>query len=143
LRLHLGRPVPAPMPPSTSRRWQEGEACATAVPHEVGRGRRQCCVFRHVASLCFKCFICFKCMFQVFHTDVAKVDRGVAHVVMAIHICFKCMFQMFHLLQMNVANVLSGCCKNRSGCCKYMRVASICCFKCFQVFHMYTCKCFI
>jgi hypothetical protein len=43
---------------------------------------------------------------------------------------------------MNVASVLSGCCKNRSRCCIYMHVASIC-FKCFQVFHTYVCKCFI
>jgi hypothetical protein len=81
-------------------------------------------------------------MFQVFHMDVVKVDRDVAHVVMAIRVCFKCIFQMFHLFQTNVASVLFGCCKSRFECCIYMHVASIC-FKCFQVFHMYVCKCFI
>ena len=81
-------------------------------------------------------------MFQVFHTDVAKVDRDAAHVVIAIHVCFKYMFQMFHLFQRNVASVLSRCCKSRSRCCIYMHVASICfkCFRCFicilQVFHL-------
>jgi hypothetical protein len=33
----------------------------------------------------------------VFHTDVVKVDRDVAHVVMVVHICCKLMFSMFHL----------------------------------------------
>jgi hypothetical protein len=32
----------------------------------------------------------------VFHMDVAKVDRDVAHVTIAIHVCYKYMFQMFH-----------------------------------------------
>jgi hypothetical protein len=35
-------------------------------------------VFRYVASLCFKIFSCFRCMFQVFHTNVAKIDRDIA-----------------------------------------------------------------
>jgi hypothetical protein len=51
----------------------------------------------YVASICFKCFICFRSMLQVFHMDVAKVDRDVAHGAMDIHVCCKCMFQMFHL----------------------------------------------
>jgi hypothetical protein len=74
-------------------------------------------------------------MFQVFHTDVAKVDHDAVHVVMAIHVCFKYMLQMFHLFQTNVASVLSGR-------YIYMHVASIC-FKCFSVFHTYICKHFI
>ena len=81
-------------------------------------------------------------MLQVLYIDIAKVDRDVAHVVMAIHVYFKCMFQIFHLFQTNVASALSGCCKSRSRCCIYIDVASIC-FKCFQVFHMYVCNCFI
>ena len=68
------------------------------------------------------------------YIDVVKVDCDIAHVVMAIHVCFKYMFQIFHLFQMNVASVLSGCCKSI-----YMHVASIC-FKCFQVFHTYVCE---
>jgi hypothetical protein len=49
---------------------------------------------------------------------------------------------MFHLFQTNVASVLSGCCKSRSRCCTYMHFTRIC-FKCFQMFHTYVCKCFI
>jgi hypothetical protein len=45
-----------------------------------------------VASVSFKCFIC---MLQVFHIDVAKVDRDVVYVAMAIHVCCKRPFQMF------------------------------------------------
>jgi hypothetical protein len=36
----------------------------------------------HVARVYFKCFRCVKGMLQVFHTDVAKVDRDVAFVAM-------------------------------------------------------------
>jgi hypothetical protein len=78
----------------------------------------------------------------VLYIYIAKVDRDVTHVVMDIYICFKCIFHIFHMFQTNVALVLSGCCKNRSGCCIYMHVASIC-FKCFQVFHMYVYEYFI
>jgi hypothetical protein len=81
-------------------------------------------------------------MLQALYVDVAKVDRDVAHVVMAIHVCFKCISKMFHLFQMNVAIGLFGCCKSGSRCYIYMHVASIC-FKYFQVFHTYICKCFI
>jgi hypothetical protein len=81
-------------------------------------------------------------MLQVLYIDVAKVYPDIAYVVMAIHVYFKCMFQMFHLFETNVASVLSGCCKSRSRCCTYMHFTRIC-FKCFQVFHIYVCKCFI
>jgi hypothetical protein len=43
------------------------------------------------------------------------------------------LYSMFQLyvpnvlsVQTNVTSVLSGCCKNRSGCCIYIHVASIC-----------------
>jgi hypothetical protein len=81
-------------------------------------------------------------MLQALYVDVAKVDRDVAHVVMAIHVCFKCISKMFHLFHMNVAIGLFGCCKNGSRYYIYMHVASIC-FKYFQVFYAYICKCFI
>jgi hypothetical protein len=41
----------------------------------------------------------------VFHIDVVKVDRGVAHIVMVILVCFKCRYQIFHLFQIYVASV--------------------------------------
>jgi hypothetical protein len=95
--------APAPASSFTSRRWQEGEACATVVPHQVGCDRRRRCVlsvwdiFRHVASLCFKCFSCFRRIFQVFHLDVA-------YITMVVHACFKRVFQMFQMF-------LDLCCK--------------------------------
>jgi hypothetical protein len=59
-------------------------------------------------------------MFQVFHADVAKVDRNVTYVAMIVHVCCRCLFPMFHLFfQTYVASVfiwMSGyvlhiCCK--------------------------------
>jgi hypothetical protein len=40
----------------------------------------------HDSSVCFKCF---KGVLQVFHVDVAKVDRDVAYVAMVVHVCCK------------------------------------------------------
>jgi len=44
-----------------------------------------------------KCFRCFVGMFQVFHGNIAKVDRDVAYIAMIVHICCKCLFPMFDL----------------------------------------------
>ena len=78
-------------------------------------------------------------MLHVFHLDVAKVDRDVAHVAMAIHVRCKCMFQIFSLFQTYVASVLFGYCKSRSGCCIYMQMFGV--FICMlQVFHLYVCN---
>ena len=52
----------------------------------------------HVTSVCFKYFKCFKGMLQVFHMNIAKVDRDNAYVAMAIHVCCKRIVEMFHLL---------------------------------------------
>jgi hypothetical protein len=58
----------------------------------------------HVARVCFSCF---RDMLQVFHMNVVKIDRDVAHVAMVVHVCCKRPFQMFHLLfHMYVASVL-------------------------------------
>ena len=60
----------------------------------------------HVASVHFKCFRCFRSMLQVFHTDVAKVDRDVTYVAMVVHVCCKHLSLMFHLcFQTYVASV--------------------------------------
>ena len=40
----------------------------------------------HVGRVCFNCFRYFRGMLQMFHTDVAKIDRDVAIVV---HVCCK------------------------------------------------------
>jgi len=72
--------------------------------------------FRHVASLCFKCFSYFRCMFQMFSTNVAKVDRDVVYVAMVVYVCCKRLSPMFHLFFVHV-------------CCKCFRRMS-------QVFHL-------
>jgi hypothetical protein len=70
-------------------------------------------VFSAIILLVPEAYCCFICMFQLFYTDVAKVDRDVAYVAM-----------VFQLYVPNVSSVLdicckvlSECCKNRSGCC--------------------------
>ena len=46
-------------------------------------------------------------MLQVFHMDVAKIDRDVVHVAIVVQLCCKRPFQMFHLLfQTYVPSVL-------------------------------------
>jgi hypothetical protein len=127
--------------------------CFLACPRCLGISSKQrgdICV-AHVVSLCFKCFRCFIQMLQVFHLDVAKIDRDIAHVSMTIHVCFKCKFQMLHLFfQTFAANVLFGCCIcfTRTLQVFYLGVAYVCngfqlfckCFSCFihmlQVFHL-------
>jgi hypothetical protein len=60
----------------------------------------------HDISVHFKCFRCFRGMFQVFHTDVKKVDRDVAYVAMVVHVSCKYLSPMFHLFfQTYVASV--------------------------------------
>jgi hypothetical protein len=49
-------------------------------------------------------------MLQLFYMDVAKVDRGVAHVASVSEVCYKSLSKMFHLFQTYVAGVLSRCC---------------------------------
>jgi len=50
-------------------------------------------------------------MLQVFHMDVAKVDRDVAYVAIAIHKCCKRLFQIFHLFFRRMLQVfLFWCC---------------------------------
>jgi hypothetical protein len=51
----------------------------------------------HVVSVHLRCFRCFRGMFQVFHTDFAKIDRDIEYVAMVIHICCKRLPLMFHL----------------------------------------------
>jgi hypothetical protein len=78
-------------------------------------------VFGHVASLCYSCFIC---MFQLFCTDVIKVDRDVAYIVMVVHVCCKRMFPIFH------ENI---CFSNIRCKCVYLDIAYVLhvCSKCF------------
>jgi hypothetical protein len=69
--------------------------------------------------------------FQLFHTDVAKLDRDVAYVTMVVHVRCKCMALLFHLFFSYV------CCK-----CVYLDIAyvsHICC-KCFIWMFAYVCS---
>jgi hypothetical protein len=36
-------------------------------------------------------------MLQVFHANVAKVDRDVAFIAMVVHVCCKLLFPMFYV----------------------------------------------
>jgi hypothetical protein len=96
-----------------------------------------CCVVwkKHVARVCLK-------YFRYFHRYVASVRYRCCKSTSRCCTCcngYTCMFQVYVL---NVLCVLHICCKFLSGYCLYMHVANIC-FKCFQVFHIYVCKCFI
>ena len=75
-------------------------------------------------------------MLQVFHKDVAKVDRDVAHVAMG----YTRMFQMFYLFQTYVASVSFECCKTRLGCYIYMQVFFGVFIRMLQVFHLDVCN---
>jgi hypothetical protein len=95
------------------RSWPRGDAMLSI----SGRFSDMLDVFRHVASLCFKCSNCFRCMFQLFHADVA-------YFVMVVHLCCKCLSSMFHLF---FVHVYCKCFRRISrvfhlssfGCCKY------------------------
>ena len=50
-------------------------------------------------------------MLQVFHMNVAKVDRDVAYIAMVVHGCCKLLFSMFYLFFRRMLQVcLSECC---------------------------------
>jgi hypothetical protein len=48
-----------------------------------------------VAYVCFKCFRHFKCLLQLFHLDVAKVDRGKLHMLHMLQVFFIGILQVF------------------------------------------------
>jgi hypothetical protein len=77
---------------------------ATAVTPRCRWRRRPYQDTPHVANISFKYFRCFKGTLQVFHVDVVKVDRDVAHGAMAIHVCFE-------VYVPNVSSVSDVCCK--------------------------------
>ena len=85
----------------------------------------------YVANICFKCFRCFGGVLQVFHMDVAKVDRDGAYVASFSFQCFICFSRLMLIV------CLSGCCicfthmfaSVLSECCVYFCIG----FKCFSV----------
>jgi hypothetical protein len=82
-------------------------------------------------------------MLQVFHMDIAKVDRDIAYVAMVVHVCFKILFSTFHLLfPTYVAKCLFGSfiCFTHMLKMFYLDVAYV--LQWFQVFLSCFCKCF-
>jgi hypothetical protein len=86
---------------------------------ECGKSRFRCCIYMHVASICFQ-------VFQVFHMYVCKCFIWMLHMfamvfkyfsnvfVSVSYTCFKCFVCFFY-----VANVASGYLKSRLGCCTW------------------------
>ena len=67
-------------------------------------------------------------MLQVFHMDIAKVDRDVAYVASVSEACCKCLFKMFYLFQTYVASAF------------YLHVAHVshlCCKSTFEMFQLF------
>jgi hypothetical protein len=109
--------APCPIPPraeaTMTRRRSSPEGCG----HYRRRGyydtrplQGDVAMKAHVASVCFKCFRCFRGVLQLFHMNVAKVDRGCC----TCYICCKCfrgMLQVFQRFVQNVSSVLDVCCK--------------------------------
>jgi hypothetical protein len=92
------------------------------------------------------------CMFQLFHVDVAKVDRmlhmlqwcskrtlqaSIGNVLSVfLHVCCKC-FQMHISSVLSIYKLASGYFKSRSRCCIYCNSVLTLCPKCFIYFrHM-------
>jgi hypothetical protein len=88
----------------------------------------------HVANICFKRFIRFRGMLQLFHVDVANVDRGCCTCC----ICCKClrsMLQVFQRFVQNVSSIPVVCCKRSDLNVAY--VSHICCNNMFQIFQLF------
>jgi hypothetical protein len=86
----------------------------------------------HVANVCFKYFRCFIGMLQVFHMNVAKVDRDVVYVT---SVSETCMLQAFVHSGSFVSDI---CCKRFD--LDVVCVSPICCknmFQMFPLFHSY------
>jgi hypothetical protein len=123
---------------------------ATAAMPQCRRRSRPHQDMMHVLSVHFKCFRCFRGMFQVFNTDVAKVDRGCCiccngctHMLQASVLNVSSIFHMYvasvfiwmlYMFHTYGASVLSRCCV----CFQWFSITfasvSDACFKCF-IFH--------
>jgi len=79
-----------------------------------------CCIYMHVASICFKCCRCFIRMLQVFHLDVAYVRNGFQVFSNVFASVSDALFQVcFICLLLYVVTISSGCYKSRSDCCTW------------------------
>ena len=71
-------------------------------------------------------------MLQLFHTDVAKVDRDVAYVAMVVHVCFA-----------SICSQCFICFSDVCSKCVYLTVAYVLQIYMLQVFYLdvaYVCK---
>jgi hypothetical protein len=85
-------------------------------------------------------------MLQVFYLNVAKVYRGMLHVLQWIHTYVaKRLFEVFQLFQMDVATILFGCCKVDPDVPCITMASHVCCKFMFQMFYLFSnacCNCF-
>jgi hypothetical protein len=132
LRAHSASLLPCthPMPLAPARRARH-PASAPTLTAGIPRPRAP-----HVVNACFKCFRCFIGMFQVFRTNVAKVDHDVAYVAIIVHVCCN--------LQVSIPNVSSVfsdvCCK-----CVYFDIAHVSYIRCkcfIWMLHMFAIVCY-
>jgi hypothetical protein len=104
------------------------------------KSRSRCCIYMHVASICFKCF-------QVFHTYVCECFIWMLHMFAIVFKCFSIVFvsvldacfTCFTCILLYVVTVISGCFKSRSGITHGIHVL-------FEVFHLSSfvcCNCYI
>jgi hypothetical protein len=54
------------------------------------KSRSGCCIYMHVAGVCFKCFRCFICMLQVFYPDVVYAAMATTCFLGVSNVCCKC-----------------------------------------------------
>jgi hypothetical protein len=66
-------------------------------------------------------------MFQLFHIDVAKVDRDVAYVAMVVYVCCKRLSPMFHPFSVHLC---SKCFRRMS---QVFHLSSFVCCKCLHL----------
>ena len=77
-----------------------------------------CCIYMHVASICFKCF-------QLFYTYVYKYFIWMLHMFAMVFKCFSgvfvsvsnAYFKCFICLLLYIATVISECFKSGAECC--------------------------
>jgi hypothetical protein len=91
----------------------------TRVLSGCSKSKSGCCIYMHVASICFKCF-------QVFHTYVCKFFRCFIRMFVSVFCkCFRCLFSSVSSVFFSyVATVASRCFKSRSGVAHRIRMGS-------------------
>ena len=102
---HLAPSHAAPTPPHCAHPPPHRGASAIAAPHKEDRGHRNAqpqqggdvALKAYITNVRFKSYRYFRDKLQVFHMDVATVDRDIAYVSSASEVCCKYLLKMFHL----------------------------------------------